>query len=129
MWPCGHYVVFSRDILGIGGTVGEIDFPDLIARSEEVEENVLIDAMLGKIEVKPMYRRFRAVLPRNVTPGTTGGQDMQDAVEHRTMVGSGSPDMRFLEGRCGSIIAQSSSSISRNAIHPGFYSRPHIIVG
>jgi hypothetical protein len=87
---------FSRDILGIGGTVGEIDFPDLIARSKKVEENVLIDTMFGKIEVKPMYRRFRAILPRDVAPGTTGGQDIQDTVEHRPMVGSWSPDMRFL---------------------------------
>nr|WP_292365250.1 GNAT family N-acetyltransferase [Methanoculleus sp. UBA208] len=76
--------------------MGEIDFPDLIARSKKIEENVLIDAVFGKVKVKPMYRRFRAVLPRDVTPGTTGGQDIQDAVEHRTMVGSGSPDMRFL---------------------------------
>nr|WP_292729877.1 hypothetical protein [Methanoculleus sp.] len=76
--------------------MGEIDFSDLIARSKKVEENVLIDTMFGKIEVKPMYRRFRAVLPRDVTPGTTGGQDIQDAVEHRSMVGSWSPDMRFL---------------------------------
>jgi hypothetical protein len=35
-------------------------------------------------------------LTRDVAPGTTGGQDIQDAVEHRPMVGSGSPDMRFL---------------------------------
>lgn len=76
--------------------MGEIDFPDLIARSKKVEENVLIDAMLGKMEVKPMYCRFRAVVPRNVAPGTTGGQDIQDTVEHRPMVGSWSPDMRFL---------------------------------
>jgi hypothetical protein len=76
--------------------VGEIDFPDLIARSEKIEENVLIDAMLGKIEVKSMYRRLRAILPRDVAPGTTGGQDIQNPVEHRPMVGSWSPDMRFL---------------------------------
>ena len=76
--------------------MGEIDFPDLIARSKKVEENVLIDAMFGKIEVKPMYRRFRAVLTRDVTPGTTGCQDIQNPVEHRPMVGSWSPDMRFL---------------------------------
>ena len=76
--------------------MGEIDFPDLIARSKKVEENVLIDAMLGEIEVEPMYRRFGAVLTRDVAPGTTGGQDIQNPVEHRPMVGSGSPDMRFL---------------------------------
>jgi len=76
--------------------VGEIDFPDLIPRSEKVEKNVLIDAVFGKVKVKPMYRRFRAVVPRDVTPGTTGGQDIQNSVEHRPMVGSGSPDMRFL---------------------------------
>jgi len=76
--------------------VGEIDFPDLISRSKKVEENVLIDTMFGKIEVKPMYRRFRAVLPRDVAPDTTGGQGIQNPVEHRPMVGSGSRDMRFL---------------------------------
>jgi len=76
--------------------VGEIDFSDLVARSEKIEENVLIDAMLGKIEVKPMYRRFGAVLTRDIAPGTTGGQDIQNPVEHRLMVGSWSPDMRFL---------------------------------
>jgi hypothetical protein len=52
--------------------------------------------MFGKIKVKPMYRRFRAVLTRDVTPGTTGGQDIENPVEHRTMVGSGPPDRRFL---------------------------------
>ena len=76
--------------------MGEIDFPDLIARSKKVEENVLIDAMLGKIKVKPMYRRFDAELTRDVAPGTTGGQDIQNPVEHRPMGGAGSPDMRFL---------------------------------
>jgi len=76
--------------------VGEIDFQDLVARSEKIEENVLIDTMFGKIEVKPMYRRLRAILPRDVAPGTTGGQDIQNPVEHRPMVGSWSPDMRFL---------------------------------
>jgi len=75
------------------------DFPclsDLIARSEKVEEHVLINALFGKIEVKPMYRRFRAVLSRDVTPGITDSQDIENPVEHRPMVGSGSPDMRFL---------------------------------
>jgi hypothetical protein len=43
-----------------------------------------------------MYRRFGAVLPRDVAPGTTRGQDIQDPIEHRPMVGSGSPNMRFL---------------------------------
>ena len=76
--------------------MGEIDFPDLVARSEKIEENVLIDTMFGKIEVKPMYRRLRAILPRDVAPDTTGGQDVQDTVEHRPMVGSWSPNMRFL---------------------------------
>ena len=76
--------------------MGEIDFSDLISRSEKVEENVLIDAMFGKVQMKSMYRRFRAVLPRDVAPGTTGGQDIQNPVEHHPMVGSGPPDMRFL---------------------------------
>jgi len=76
--------------------VDEIDFSDLIPRSEKVEENVLIDAMFGKIEVKLMYRRYHAILPRNVTPGTTSGQDIQNPVEHHPMVGSGPPDMGFL---------------------------------
>lgn len=52
-----------------------------------------------------MYRALRAILPRDVAPGTTGGQDIQNPVEHRPMVGSWSPDMRFLR-RCGSMIAQ-----------------------
>ncbi len=76
--------------------MGEINFPALIARSEKIEENVLIYTMLGKIEVKSMYCRFRAVLPRDVTPSTTGGQDIQNPVGHRPMVDSGSPGMRFL---------------------------------
>lgn len=46
-----------------------------------------------------MYRRFRAVLTRDVTPGTTSGQDIQDTVEHRPMVGSWSPDGRFVVAR------------------------------
>ncbi len=74
----------------------EIDFPDLIPGLEKVEENVLIDAVFSKVQMKPMYCRFRAVMPRNVTPGTTSGQDIQNPVEHHPMVGSGSPDMRFL---------------------------------
>lgn len=36
---------------------------------EKVEKNVLIDAVFGKVKVKPMYRRFRAVALRDITPG------------------------------------------------------------
>jgi hypothetical protein len=43
-----------------------------------------------------MYRRFRAVVPGDVTRGTAGGQDIQNSIGTRSMVGSGSPNRRFL---------------------------------
>jgi len=74
----------------------EINLLDRVAGAEKVKEDLLIDAVLGEIEVKAMYRRFRTIVPRDIAPGTAGGQDKENPVEHGTMVRARSPDMRFL---------------------------------
>ena len=43
----------------------------------------------------PVYRRFDAVVRRNIVPGTAGGQDVQDTVEQAAGVTPGSADVRF----------------------------------
>jgi hypothetical protein len=63
----------------------KINLLDRIAGSEKVKEDLLIDAMLGEIEMKAMYRRFRTIFPRNVAPGTSGGQDKENPVDRGTM--------------------------------------------
>jgi len=73
-----------------------IDFLEGVARLEEVEEDGLIDTVLGEIEVESVYRRFIPVFPRNIPPGTTRGEDKQNAIHHRAMVCSRPSDVRFL---------------------------------
>ncbi len=74
----------------------EIDFLERISGTEKIKENILIDAVLGEIKVKAVYRRFGAVLPRDIAPGTTRGQDKENPIEHGAMVGSRTADMWFL---------------------------------
>jgi len=68
-----------RDILGIRRTVREIDLSDLVAGSEQVEEDLLVHSLLTEFKVVPVYRRFGAIVHGNIMPGTAGGQDVQDA--------------------------------------------------
>jgi len=78
--------------------VREIDLLDLVARSEEVEEDRLVHSFLAEFEVIPMNRRFSAVFRRDIQPGASGGQNVQDAVDQPARVTSGSADMRLRWG-------------------------------
>ncbi len=122
--------LFSRDILGIRRTVREIDLLDLIAGSEQVEEDRLVHSFLTEFKVVSMNRRFCAVVRRYVVPGTAGGQDVQDTVEQPAGVTSGSADMR-LRWRKGYFrtISQRSSSISRKNHASDFYLKDLIFLG
>jgi len=71
----------------------EIDFSNLVPRSEEVEEDRLVHSFLAEFEVIPMNRRFGAVLCRHIEPGASDGQNIQNAVEQPAGVPSRSADM------------------------------------
>lgn len=88
-------MVFCLDILCIRRAMGEIDLPDLIPGSEQVEEDRLIRSLLTEFEVIPVYRRFGTVLHRNIVPGTTGSQNVQDTVEQAAGVTPGSANVRL----------------------------------
>ena len=45
-----------------------------------------------------MNRRFGAVVRRNIEPGASGGQNVQDAVDQPAGITSGSTDMRLCWG-------------------------------
>jgi len=72
---------FSGDIFRIRCTVREIDFLDLVAGSEKVEEDRLVHAFFAEFEVISVNRRFGAVFRRYIEPGASGGQNVQDAVD------------------------------------------------
>lgn len=55
--------------------------PELVARSQEIEEDGLVCSPLTQFEVVAVDRRLRPVLCRYVAPGTPGGEDIQDPVE------------------------------------------------
>ena len=61
--------------------MGEIDFFDFIPGSEQVEEDRLVHAFLAEFEVIPVNRRFCTVFRRDIEPGTSGRENVQDTVE------------------------------------------------
>ena len=69
----GFMRVFCRDILGICRTMREINFLDLVAGSEKVEEDRLVHALLAEFEMILVNRRFGAVSRRYIESGASGG--------------------------------------------------------
>ena len=72
---------------------------DLIARSEQVEEDRLVHPFLARFEMIAVYHRFSAVVHWDVVPGTPAGQDVQDTVKQPARITPGSADVRFVGGR------------------------------
>lgn len=66
---------------------------DLIAGSEQVEEDRLLHFLLTEFEGIPVYRRFGIVFRRNIVPDASRGQDIQDAVEQTVGVTPGSANV------------------------------------
>jgi hypothetical protein len=121
--------VFCRDILRIRRTVREIALSDLVAGSEQVEEDRLVHSLLAEFKVVLVYRRFGAVFRRNIVPGTADGQDVQDAVEQPAGVTPGSADVRL---RWRKIFPDNLPEIIANfpkSHGPEFYLKDRIILG
>jgi len=74
-------------------------FFDLVARLEQVEEDCLVHAFLAKFEVVPVNRRFSTIFRRDIEPGASGGQNVQDAVDQPAGSQRGRPMCGFVWGR------------------------------
>jgi len=120
---------FSGNILGVGRTVREINFPDLVPRLEKVKEDRLIHPVLAEFEVVPMNRRFRTVVLRYVVPAVAGHQDIQDTVDQPAGVTPGSADVRL---RWREVFPDNLTEITVNFPEgrtPGYYLRGLINLG
>ena len=96
---------------------------------KKVEEDRLIHAFLAKFEVVPVNRRFSTVVRRDIEPGTSGGQNVQDAVDQSAGVTPGSTDVRLCWGE---VFLNNLPEIIVNfpeCHDPQFYPRGLIIIG
>ena len=82
-----------------------------------------------RFEVVPVNRRFSTVVRRDIEPGTSGGQNVQDAVDQSAGVTPGSTDVRLCWGE---VFLNNLPEIIVNfpeCHDPQFYPRGLIIIG
>ncbi|MDI6719848.1 MAG: hypothetical protein QMD46_09590 [Methanomicrobiales archaeon] len=74
----------------------EIEFLEIVAGLQQVEENCLIGSPLTEFEVIPVDGRFGPVFLGDIVPGTPGGQDVEDPIDELAGIPPGPTDVRFL---------------------------------
>ncbi|KAF5052822.1 hypothetical protein DSECCO2_404800 [anaerobic digester metagenome] len=86
--------LFRWNCHGVNRTAGQILVGEIVFLLSHHRKDLVVDPVMKELLVRPMHGRFRAILTRNVEPGTPGGKDIQDAVEQSVLISTRSLDMR-----------------------------------